>query len=499
MSRIVGIDFGTSNSSVAFHDGKSAQIVEMADGARLLPSVLTFDDDNNPMVGFPAIAAAKLAPLKSFRHVKRLMGRPYVHGENMGPQVVEGADGSIALKGPDKNYSPSQFAAVIIGTLLDAVEAKYDEPADGVVIGVPAGYKDPQRQAIRAAAEMAGIAPDRVWLLEEPKAAAIMYAAGRKKFSTIAVYDWGGGTFDFTIMRSKDGKIDEVGTRGNSLLGGKDVDDLIVRHVLRIWKDRYNVDLGLRETTMPRIRDQAEATKIELTGSDTAAVRVDFVDTMGAEGVRHMNEPITKDEFEAMARRTVERTFEPCRELMAAYGIDPSQIDEFILVGGMTRVPLVRQMVTEEFGKKPLTKISPEEAVALGCSTYAATVLERRGGEEDFVFRNRAAHSLAVETLNDVPYQVISRGAPLPAKRVVQMTTNRDGQPVVSVHVLEGDDDKASTNTTLKRYYPAATMEVAGEDTIEVEVAREVDNSICVTDLTNGVIIYDSRRETLDA
>lgn len=499
MSRIVGIDFGTSNSSVAFHDGKSAQIVEMADGGRLLPSVLTFDENNIPIVGNAAISIAKLAPLKSFRHIKRMMGREFVRGENMGPQVAEGPDGMIEYKGPDKTYSPAKFAAVIINALLDAVEAKYDEPADGVVIGVPAGYKDPQRQAIRAAAEMAGIAPDRVWLLEEPKAAAIMYAAGRKKFSTIAVYDWGGGTFDFTIMRSKDGKIDEVGTRGDALLGGKDVDDILLRHVLRIWKEQHGVDLGVRETTMPRIRDQAEATKIELTGADSAAVRVDFVDTMGSEGFRHMNEVITKAEFEEMARATVERTLAPCRELMAEKGVLPSQIDEIILVGGMTRVPLVREMVMAEFGKKPLTKISPEEAVALGCATYAATVIERRGGEEDFVFRNRAAHSLSVETLNDIPYKVIARDQALPAKRVVQMTTSRDGQQVVGVHVLEGDDDRASRNTMLKRYYPAATKESAGEDTIEVEVSREVDNSICVTDLTNGVIIYDSRQETLDA
>lgn len=492
MGRIVGIDFGTSNSSVAFHDGKSAQIIEMQDGSRMLPSVLTFDENNDPLVGFPAIAAGKNAPLRSMRHIKRLMGARFVSGENMGPQIVRDDNGMVAIKGPEKNYPPSSIAAVIIGAMLDAVEAKFDEKADGVVIGVPAGYKEPQRAAIREAVVKAGIAPERVWTLEESKAAAIMYAAQRKKYSTIAVYDWGGGTFDFTILRSKDGKIDEVGTRGNPFLGGKDVDELIVRHVLRVWKERYDVDLGVRETTMPRIRDQAEATKIELTGRDEAAVRVDFVDTMGADGFRHMNEPITKAEFEDLARKTVEATFEPCRALMAEHGIKPEQLDEVILVGGMTRVPLVREMVTAEFKRKPLTKISPEDAVAMGLATYAATVLERRGGEEDFVIRGKATHSIALETIGDIPYKVITRGSDLPAKRTVKLTTDVDDQDVVSIHVLEGDNDKASGNTLLKRYYPPVGKMPATKPTIEVEVERKADGAIIVTDVTNNAVIYKS-------
>ena len=376
--------------------------------------------------------------------------------------------------------------------MLDAVEAKFDEKADGVVIGVPAGYKEPQKTAIREAVVKAGIAPERVWTLEESKAAAIMYAAQRKKYSTIAVYDWGGGTFDFTILRSKDGKIDEVGTRGNPFLGGKDVDELIVRHVLRVWKERYDVDLGVRETTMPRIRDQAEATKIELTGRDEAAVRVDFVDTMGAEGFRHMNEPITKAEFEDLARKTVASTFEPCRALMAEHNITVEQLDEIILVGGMTRVPLVREMVTAEFKRKPLTKISPEDAVAMGLATYAATVLERRGGEEEFVLRGKAVHSIALETIGDIPYKAISRGADLPAKRKVKMTTDVDDQDVVSIHVLEGDNDKASGNTLLKRYYPPVDKMPAAKPTIEIEVERKADGTILVTDVTNNAVIYKS-------
>lgn len=492
MSRIVGIDFGTSNSCVAFHDGKSAQIVEMANGSRILPSVLTFDAQNEPLVGEPAISQGKLTPLKCIRHIKRLLGARFVQGENMGPLVVEGDDGLVAIKGPDKNYSPSNIACVIIGALLDAVEAKYDEPADGVVIGVPAGYKDHQKSAIRDAVEMAGIARDRIWLLEESKAAAIMYAATRKKYSTIAVYDWGGGTFDFTILRSKDGKLEEVGTRGDPFLGGKDVDDLIVRHVLRIWKTQHGVDLGVRETVMPRIRDQAEETKIELTARDEAAVRVDFVDTMGAEGFRHMNETITKAEFEDMARKTVEKTFAPCRQLMAEKGIAPEQIDEVILIGGMTRVPLVREMVAAEFGRKPLTKISAVEAVALGCATYAAAVIERRGGDNPFVIRNKANHSLSIETLNNIPHKIITRDSELPAKRVVKVTTENDDQEVISIHVLEGDHDAANGNVLLKRHYAAVEKLPAGKPTHEIEVSRDANGAILVKSLTTGEVIYES-------
>lgn len=492
MGRIVGIDFGTSNSSVAVHDGKMAQIVELADGSRLLPSVITFAEDNDVIVGTPAIAAGKLAPLRTFRHVKRIMGKPFVRGEVANAQYVEDDDGMVALKGPDRTYKPHEFAAVIISTLLDAVESKYDERPDGVVIGVPAGYKDPQRNAIRKAAEIAEIAPDRIWLLPEPEAAAIMYAQGRKKFSTIGVYDWGGGTFDFTIMRCKEGKIEVVGTRGNSTLGGKDVDEVLTRHVVRVWKDKHQVDLALRDVAMARIREQSEATKIDLTGNAKSAVRVDMVTTDGADGLRNMNEPVTVEEFEAMALARVDETFVPCRELMEEKGITPEQIDEIILVGGMTRMPLVRRRVTEEFKKKPMTRVSPEEAVALGAATYAAVVLERRDGENPFVFKNKAAHSLSVETLGDIPCAIIKRGADLPAERIIKLTTSKDGAAVVGIHVLEGDADKASENTLLVRDYPPVEDAPAGEPTITVKIRREVDGSIIVTDLNGDRIIYKS-------
>lgn len=490
MSRIVGIDFGTSNSSVAFHDGKSAQIIEMADGQRLLPSVLTFDDNNEPLVGRSAIAAGKSAPLRCFRHVKRLMGKPFIRGEHIGSQVVEGRDGNVALKGPDRTYDTQEIAAVIIAALLDAVEAKYEERPDGVVIGVPAGYKDPQKVAIKKAAAIAGIAPDRIWTLEEPKAAAIMYAQGRKKFSTILVYDWGGGTFDCTILRAKNGKLEEVGTRGNSTLGGKDVDELLARHAVRVWKDKYDVDLGVRDATMARIREESESTKIELTGKDQSSVRVPFVATDGAEGIRHMDEPVTLAEFEAMALARVDETFLPCRELMAEYSITPQMIDEVILVGGMTRIPLVRRRVLEEFGKKPQTKVSPEEAVALGAATYAAVVLENRGGDDPFVLKNKAAHTLAVETLNDIPFVVIRRGASLPAERIVRMTTSKDGAPVIGFHLLEGDDDKASRNTLLVRDYPSVEEGPAGGPDEPYKVVRNTDGAIVVTRIRDGVVVY---------
>lgn len=492
MSRIVGIDFGTSNSSVAFHDGKSAQIIEMADGSRLLPSIIAFDQDNEVLVGAPAAAAGKLAPLKCFRHMKRLMGTVFNRVENVNSQIVEGDDGFVALKGPDKTYRPEQFGAVLFATLLDAAESQYEERPDGVVVGVPAGYKDAQRAAIREAAQIAGIAPDRIWLVSEPVLAAIMYAQGRKKFATIAVYDWGGGTFDFTILRAKEGKLEVVGTRGNATLGGKDVDEILVRHSVRFWKEKTGIDLGLHAHTMARVREHAEETKIDLTGNARSAIRVDYVSTDGADGIQHMNVPITREEFEGMARSTVESTFGPCRELMAEYDITPSMLDEVILVGGMTRMPLVHQMVEKEFGKKPSARISVTEAVALGAATYAAVAIERRGGE-DFVLKDKATHTLAVETLGDIPFVVIKRGEALPAERVVQMTTSKDNAPVVGFHLLEGDSDKASRNDLLVRDYPEVPPGTAGEPTEEYRVRREVDNSIHVTHLGSGRVVYASK------
>lgn len=489
MGRIVGIDFGTSNSSVAFHDGKSAQIIEMADGSRLLPSVIAFTDDHNVLVGNSAISAGKIAPLNCFRHIKRFMGEDWNRSENTGAQTVEGDDGKTWLKGPDRNYAPAEFAAVIISALLDAAEAKLDERPDGAVIGVPAGYKQPHRAAIKEAARIAGLADDRIWLVEEPTLAAIPYGQGRKKFATIAVYDWGGGTFDFTILRGKGVKLKVVGTRGNARLGGKDVDELIVRHVLKAWKAQYNVDLGLRTDTMPRIREEAEATKIDLTGNPKSAVTVQFVDSTGPDGVRHMNEPITQAEFNEMARATIQSTFGPCQELMADEGVQISDIDEIVLVGGMTRVPLVREMVTEWFKKKPLTKVPPEEAVALGAATYAAQAIERRGGDDEFILENKSAHSLCVETLNDVPFVVIPRGSELPAERKIVLTTAVDGQPVVGLHILEGDEGRASANTMLKRYYPPVAQAPVGEPSEEMTFRIEADGSVVV--LHGETLIYE--------
>lgn len=493
MGRIAGIDFGTSNSGIAVNDGKSAQMVEMADGSRLLPSIITFDHDNDILVGAPAAAAGKLAPLKCFRHTKRLMGAIFNRAENVSGQLVEGDDGLVMLKGPDKNYRPPQFGAVIISTLLDADEQKHGDRADGVVIGFPAAYKDPHKAAIREAAVIAGIAPERIWLIEEPILAALMYAQGRKKFSTIGVYDWGGGTFDFTILRCKDGKLEVMGTRGNATLGGKDVDEIIVRHVVRIWKEKEKIDLALRDATMARLREQAEATKIDLTGNPSSAVRVDFVATDGPDGVRHMNEPITREEFEAMAEGKVDETFAPCRELMAELGILPTQLDEIILVGGMTRIPLVRRKVEAEFGRKPSTRISPEEAVALGAATYAAVVIENRDGVDPFVMLNKANHSLSVETLNDIPRVILKRGEKLPVERIIRLTTARDNAAVVGFHLLEGDEMQASRNALLVRDYPSVDPAPAGKPEVAYKVRREVDGSINVAELSTGRVVYASK------
>lgn len=484
----VGIDLGTSNSNIAWSDGKGgAQIIEMADGNRALPSVITFDDDNEPLVGTAAVNAAIITPQRSYRHVKRLVGQKWNDAENMGGQTVEGPDGSVWLRGPDKNYSPTQFQAVIVHALLDAAEAKFGRRPKKAVLTHPAAWKDPHKKAAKDAAIMAGLT--EVTLLPEPNAAAIAYGVGRKKFTTIAVYDWGGGTFDFSIIRAKGTAIEEVGTSGNAKLGGKDVDEIIVRHVLRTWHEQYGTDLGVRSDTMPRIRTAAEATKIELTGLPKSAVKVDFVDSSGPGAVLHMNEPITKEEFEAMARDTVMQTFGPVEQVMKDCNIAKGDIDEVILVGGMTRVPLVRQLVTEFFGKEPKKGISPEEVVALGASIYAAQ-LAGRGGDEAFNLSGKAPHSLSLETLDNERFLVIKKGTPLPAKRVVQLTTSVDNAAVVGIHLLEGDDEfgRADEMTLLHREYPEVEPAPAGEPTVEIVVERGEDGSILVTH--DGRIIY---------
>ncbi len=485
----VGIDLGTSNSNIAWSDGKSSQIIEMADGSRALPSVITFDDDDNPLVGTAAVNAAVITPTRSYRHVKRLVGQKWNDAENSGGQTVEGPDGSVWLRGPDKNYSPTQFQAVIIDALLNAAENKFGKRPQKAVLTVPAAWKTPQRDAAKGAALMAGLTD--VTLLPEPNAAAIAYGVGRKKFSTIAVYDWGGGTFDFSIIRAKGSAIEEVGTSGNAKLGGKDVDEIIVRHVLRVWHERYGTDLGVRNDTMPRIRTAAEATKIELTGLPKSAVKVDFVDSSGPDSVKHMNEPITKDQFEEMAMATVMQTFGPVEQVMKDCGIAKGDIDEIILVGGMTRVPMVRQLVADFFGKEPKKGISPEEVVALGAATYAAQ-LAGRGGDDAFSMSGKAPHSLSLETLNNERFMVIQKGTPLPAKRVVQLTTSVDNAAVVGIHLLEGDDEfgRADELTLLCRDYPEVEPSAAGEPTVEIVIERDESGGVRVTH--NDRVIYEA-------
>lgn len=488
--KYIGIDLGTSNSSIAFHDGKSAQIIEMADTSLSLPSVIAFDDDNGaPLVGKSAQAHAKIAPLRSYSHVKRLIGRDWNAAEYFGPNTVEGPDGKVWLQGPDARYSPAQFMALIADRLLDAAEAKFaGERPTKAVLTVPASWKTEERVAAREAGKLAGLTD--IVLLDEPSAAAIAYAAGRKKYVRIGVFDWGGGTFDFTVCKGKGALIEVLGTNGNAQLGGKDVDELIVQKVLKDWYDKYQVDLGVRVATMPRIRSAAEEAKIALTENMRSTVKVDFVDSSGPDDIKNMNEPLTREEFNEMAVKLVDMCFEPMFRVLEELGMTPRDLDEVILVGGMTRVPLVWQRVEEVTGKKPRQGIAPEHAVALGAATYAAQ-LAGRGGDEAFRLDGKSAHSVWVETLNNTPHLVIPRGTPLPAEKKVTLTTSVDNQPVVGLHILEGDEDFSGADklSLVAKDYPNVDLAPAGDPSVEFTFRRAADGSLSV--LEGDRVIFD--------
>lgn len=488
--KTICIDWGTSNTRAAFHDGLAAAMIPMADGTSSMPSVLAFDDNDLPIVGWPAVNIGKVTPMKCFTAIKRIIGDTWIEAENTGGHTVQGADGKTWLKGPDKNYPPEKFAAVQIDAVLDAAEAKFsgDRP-ESVVMTVPASYNEIQRSLIRKAAVLAGIAEENVHTLDEPIAAAIANGADRNKYFIGLVYDWGGGTLDVTVIKGGNGRIEVLGTRGNSRLGGKDIDETVVREVLKRWLARYQVDLGVRTEAMARIRMASEKCKIDLTTMAKSHVEVPMVDSRDPTAVRSMNEPITIDELEAMALRLVDKTFEPVTELLADLNLTTAKIDDVFLVGGMTRMPLVQRKVTEYFGKKPSMRVAPEDAVALGGATYAAAEIDKRGGMAEIDIVNRATHSLYVETLNNVSYLVIPRGAELPAERFVKLTTNKDDQPVVGVHILEGNAPDADKNVLLARDYPPVPPGLAGgaEQTVEIRIRREKDGSVNVFHGTRAI------------
>lgn len=461
----IGIDLGTTNSCVAFHDGKSVDVFDMADGRKTLPSVVSFMTDGEVIVGSGALEQVKKNTEFTFQHVKRLMGQRFRDNVNMGPQIVEGPDGSAWLKGRDRAYAPQEISALILKELKQAAEERIGKRVDGAVIGVPAGFDPTQREATIAAGKLAGF--KQVELEEEPSAAAIAFGIDKDKMRTIAVFDMGGGTFDISIMEVGRGHYKQLGIPlGHMRLGGMNFDQEIANWVVESHKDQVGVDVSKKPFTMTLLYDAAEESKRTLSRRAKVDGRVVFAYTDEATGKpQNVEYQITRDELENLTEHLVGEALEICKRCLEQADRQSVQIDDVILIGGMTRMPMVQEAVEAFFGRKPLKNINPDEAVARGCAIKAAGKDGRiASSHEETTFS-----SFGIETATGAFLPVIPRGSPHGATSSIHVTTARDGQELMAIGIFQGDGLVARENTLLADLRHSVEPGEAGDASLRLD------------------------------
>jgi molecular chaperone DnaK len=477
-------------------------LIEQPNGDDILPSVVAFKLDLSDIVaGNSAITEGRINPDFCYRHAKRLLGVKWHAQEDTGHQTCEGIEedgklnGMTWLVGPErpdgrKCYAPAEIQAVIIRTLLDAAQTHFGERPTRAVITVPADFADPPRRATLEAARIAGL--EDVTLLNEPTAAAIAHGAGRSKYARIVVYDFGGGTFDISVVKAGGPRVDVVSSNGNAKLGGSDITRRIIKELQRRWTATGRPPLPEKHSTIARLWDVAEEAKIMLSTEHKHIIHVPTIQSVEGEGFVDLHETLTRAELEELVADQVQETLDCCQialdEAFKLEGIRKEDIDEVILVGGQTRMPLVQERVAQFFGKKPKGGISPEKVVAYGAATRAAQ-LDNRGGDDRFRLVDRSSHTLGFETLENVRYVVIPKGAPLPAKRTVEVTNARDNLTALSLFVLQGEEDRADRNRILAEGLLEVTELPAGE-VMEV-LEFEVDGNGMARVSHNGRMLYE--------
>jgi molecular chaperone DnaK len=461
MSITVGIDLGTTNSCIAFHDGREATIIETAEGLRIMPSVVAFKDGGGRLVGRPALTQSRSNAQFSFFNIKRLMGVRHVDGEDHGAHTTRGDDGFIAFVGPDRVYSAPEMSSFLIEAMLDAAEAKLGERPDRAVITIPANFGNDAAHATKEAGRLAGL--KEVHLLHEPTAAATAYGVSRSKFTRLAIYDFGGGTFDIALMDVGKKEHTTVTTNGNRHLGGADFDSRIVEYAREEWNKKHsNADLS--EEAMGRIRDASEQAKIALSSQNETAISVRYAHT-SEKGHHHMSEPLGREQLEIMTVDIIESTLATCQRALTAAGRTREDVDEVILVGGMTRMPAVARAVEAFFGKKPKKNaLNPEEVVAIGAATHAA-VLDNR---ISFNLDDRTSMSVGIKATGNAFARVIPKGSPFPTTQSVLVTTSESDQEICTVHIYEGEDHRADKNQRLSHMHVPVDLAPKGEATVEV-------------------------------
>src|SRR6266536_1151865 len=484
MAKVIGIDLGTTNSCVAVMEGATPKVIENSEGARTTPSIVAFTDDGERLVGQPAKRQAVTNPERTIFAVKRLIGRRYddpmvEKDKKLVPyKIVRASNGDAWVEADGKSYSPSQISAFVLQKMKETAEAHLGQKVEQAVITVPAYFNDAQRQATKDAGKIAGLEVLRI--INEPTAAALAYGLDKKKTGTIAVYDLGGGTFDISILEIGDGVFEVKSTNGDTFLGGEDFDMRLVNYLADEFQKEQGIDLRRDKLALQRLKEAAEKAKIELSSTTQTEINLPFI-TADASGPKHMTMKLTRAKFEALVDDFVQKTIEPCRKALKDAGLSAAEIHEVVLVGGMTRMPKIQEVVKQFFGKEPHKGVNPDEVVAVGAAIQAGVL---QGDVKDVLLLDVTPLSLGIETLGGVFTRIIDRNTTIPTKKSQVFSTAEDNQTAVTIRVFQGEREMAADNKMLGQF-DLVGIPPAPRGVPQVEVTFDID--------ANGIVNVSAR------
>ena len=474
MSKVIGIDLGTTNSCVSIMEGTQTKVIENAEGARTTPSVVAFTDNNEKLVGQPAKRQAVTNPENTIFAVKRLIGRNFEDDkvkkdiETSPFKIVNSEKGDAWIEAKGQKYSPSQISAFILQKMKETAEKYLGQEVSKAVITVPAYFNDAQRQATKDAGKIAGLEVLRI--INEPTAASLAYGLDKKTNKKIAVYDLGGGTFDISILELGDGVFEVKSTNGDTFLGGEDFDNTIVNYLVDEFKKENGIDLKSDKLALQRLKEAAEKAKIELSSAEQTEVNLPFI-TADKTGPKHIALKMTRAKLEALVEGLIGKTIPPCKTALKDAGLSAGEIDEVIMVGGMTRMPKVMQEVKNFFGKEPNKSVNPDEVVAMGAAIQAGVL---QGDVKDVLLLDVTPLSLGIETLGGVSTKLIDKNTTIPTKKSQVFSTAEDSQPAVSIRVLQGEREMASDNKLLGNF-ELVGIAPAPRGVPQIEVTFDID------------------------